>query len=223
MLHGKIASLVRPYAVIRRVVGVPGQELGGEAVEGDAEEEESGEEDEDEREDNTPAKNRARNKDDEDEEDESPLFAPTPALLPIRPNHRRSPNSSSPIYPPSAVRDYSSELDMASPARERDNDDVGFKRSWDDEDDDEDDEGERKKLKVEGLVRRKKVKKEGERERTRHYEVIGLVRKKVVFALRWVHVLHRQTAMLLSGASDVKADRENPRPEPIVTATVLPV
>jgi len=165
------------------VIGTPGQPLAGEAVEGDAEEEESAtEEAEDEVHQMTPAKKRRVNEEkDEEEEVEPPLFAPDPDIFLTTPRHRtRHPqSSSSPMYPPSLIRDYSSDLDMSSPGREWDND--GFEKRFDEEEVDDEDEV-RKPVKV--VKKRKREKQEGDRERTRHYEVVGVVRKKVVFALR---------------------------------------
>lgn len=168
LLHGKITSLPKPFAVIRRVVGTSRTTLGGDAIEGDAEEEE--EESSGEGEERTAKKRKV----DDDSDEEPPLFAPNPDDLPLTPRGRQPPSSSSPIYPPSAMRDYSSELDMSSPARDID----------DSEDDGAEDE---EKVAVEAkrkAAKRKRERKEGERERTRHYEVVGVVRKKVVFALR---------------------------------------
>jgi len=176
-----MASLPRPYAVIRRVVGIPGQVLSvaGEVIEGDAEQEESDDEEEEDTEDVTPGRSRKRgrvNPVEEEEGPEPPLFEPNPDILPTTPKTRHPPSSSSPIYPPSTARDFSSELDFSSPAREIDEDE-----------DEERSEGMKQGLRKKPAVRkRKRVKLDGERERTRHYEVVGVVRKKVVFALRWV-------------------------------------
>ncbi|KAL1405820.1 hypothetical protein Q8F55_007498 [Vanrija albida] len=172
LLHGKIATLPKPYAVIRRVVG----HGAGAAIEGDAADEESDEERE-ARQRETPKKAKV----DEEEDDEPPLFAdafttPSKAHAPLP--------SSSPFVPSSAARDYSS--DLSSPVTARDA--WGFPVTPGDEDDDDDDEEEQR------AERRRKRRRES-KERTRHYEVVGVVRKKVVFALR---------------------------PEPLVSATQLP-
>ncbi|WOO83213.1 uncharacterized protein LOC62_05G006736 [Vanrija pseudolonga] len=175
LLHGKIATLPKPYAVIRRVVGTS---TGGAAIEGDAADEESDEEREARRKE-TPKKAKL---DGEEDEDEPPLFADaftTPSKAPM------ALPSSSPFVPSSAPRDYSS--DLSSPVTARDA--WGFPITPGDDDDDEDEEEEQ--LRAE---RRRKRRRES-KERTRHYEVVGVVRKKVVFALR---------------------------PEPLVAATQLP-
>ena len=111
--------------------------------------------------------------DEVDDDDEPPLFPPEPTTTPSHAGIR----SSSPVYPPSAPRDYSSELDFSSPAR------------WDATQDDDEEEEERRiagEAKKRELTRRKEKRKREEKERTRHYEVVGVVRKKVVFALRCV-------------------------------------
>ena len=184
LLHGKIASLPKPYAVIRRVIGSPGQILSGKAVEGDADEEESQLGDEDEYDEEVCPQGtkgfRDNHEEEVDEEDERPLFPSN--VIPTTPISRHQPCSSSPIYLPSARRDYSSELDRSSPVRGCDTDVFGSKRSRDDDDDDE---GEGRLVKKKRLGRRLNgERKDEERERTRHYEVVGVVRKKVVFALR---------------------------------------
>ncbi|ORY35730.1 hypothetical protein BCR39DRAFT_511764 [Naematelia encephala] len=203
LLHGKISVLPKPYAVIRRAVGDPNAliSIGGTALEGDAEEEE--EEDEEGEKDrnissSTGKKKRKRvetgntkdkeeQQDEDEDEDEGPLFAPNPDIfdIPTTPQNQRHPNSSSPILPPSSIKDYSSELGYSSPAR------------IDQEDEDEDEEKEEQKDEENRKRARRKERKQAQdgKERTRHYEVVGIVRKKVVFALR---------------------------PEPIVTATILP-
>lgn len=206
LLHGKFSNLQKPYAVIRRVVGslVDVNVSSGAAIEGDADEEEDAEEDEAGSEGvrvRTPLRpsktkgGQAPNHDEDEDEDadEPPLFPPGSPQTPAgRHVHAQVPESSSPFLPPSSIKDYSSELDFSSPAQRS-----GSKRyRSDDEDEDEDDEedenedGEeeeeneetkRKRLKVE----RKKAERRAMRpERTRYYEVVGVVRKKVVFALR---------------------------------------
>ena len=167
------------------MIGSPGQILSGKAIEGDADEEESqlGDEDGYEEEDQLLGKKRFRDDhvDEMDEDEEPPLFPSGTAPTTPIPRHQTS--SSSPIYPPSAMRDYSSELDKSSPVREWDTDEFGFKRSCDGEDPVQGGEGRR--AKKTRLVRRENgERKDEKRERTRHYEVVGVVRKKVVFALR---------------------------------------
>ena len=80
---------------------------------------------------------------------------------------------------------------MSSPATGRDNNKYRFNQRSNDCDDEEEDGGsgdERDRLQRNIQIPIKKRKnpkvKEGQRERTRHYEVVGVVRKKVVFALR---------------------------------------
>ena len=188
LLHGKFANLQKPYAVIRKATG----ETGGTALEGDAsEEEEVGMGDQGEgvgsakkrkthmkgqhqqQHGSSKPRQDADEDDEEEDEDEPPLFAPDPDIFPSRPSHAAHPPSSSPFLPPSAARDYSSELDPASsPAR------------WTD---DEDEEARDRLGEKEERIKRERARekrKRDERERTRHYEVVGIVRKKVVFALR---------------------------------------
>ncbi|WVF67502.1 hypothetical protein IAT40_002258 [Kwoniella sp. CBS 6097] len=218
LLHGKFVTLQKPYAVIRRVVtsasayldGVDGSAV---ALEGDAAEEDREDDDDDEEE---------SEKSEEEEEEEGRLFEPNPDadLLPTTPRkHKRrrlttdtesdrgtsmamamSIPSSSPMSmaTPRTPLDYSSELDMSSPARS-DFDDLPS-----DTDEDENDEGARQKKKsrlnskattAKKGVKSKSAPAQADTSRTRHYEVVGVVRKKVVFALR---------------------------PEPLVAPTVLP-
>lgn len=172
LLHGKIATLPKPYAVIRRVVASSSTGAGasGAAIEGDAADEESDEERE-ARQKETPK--RAK-RDDGEEEDDPPLFEDaftTPSKAPI------GLPSSSPFAPSSAPRDYSS--DLSSPVNARDA--WGFPVTPGDEEDDEEEEEEEERRAERRRKRRRETK-----ERTRHYEVVGVVRKKVVFALRWV-------------------------------------
>lgn len=110
------------------------------------------------------------------------------------PGPSSSPSSSSAFYPSSAVKDYSSELDFSSPPPEAESDeDVNAgganppRRNQGDEADEEDrvdwgDGAEVAKRPV--AVRKRRRKAEKEKRRTRRYEVVGVVRKKVVFALR---------------------------------------
>jgi hypothetical protein len=185
-----MATLAKPYAVIRRalatVEGIEGE------VEGDAEEE-------DDLEDEvpsaisskgkkvTPSRNsrgKGKGKDDEEgEEGEEPLFPSEPEYDPFQTpaksrngKHANGHASSSPstIYPSSAMKDYSSELGFSSPPMS----DTSSKRRLDDDEDDGEDEEQEER-------RRKKAKKGSKmKERTRRYEVVGIVKKKVVFSLR---------------------------------------
>ncbi|KAL7422367.1 hypothetical protein Q5752_003013 [Cryptotrichosporon argae] len=193
LLHGKIVTLPKPYAVIRRAAVVGGASA-ARAIEGDADAEESDAEREGAEAVTTPKRARAggagrgrpgQQRGEEEDEDEAPLFEPNEDIFgtPARPAHV---DSSSPF--PSSARDYSSELDPTSPYR--------LNSGGDDDDDDgaaREVEAQRR-LEERKRERREKRKREGG-ERTRHYEVVAVVRKKVVFALR---------------------------PEPIVTATILP-
>lgn len=182
-----MATLSKPYAVIRRALAlVPAEGATGE-VEGDAEEEDDLEDDLlaiDRQTPNRPstnAKEKGKGKEKEkekaeEEEDEGPLFPDiTPPQTPQRGNGHPSSSPSS-IYPSSAMKDYSSELDFSSPPVSDTS-----KRDREEESDSEDEEEEER--------RRKKAKKSGKKERTRRYEVVGIVRKKVVFALRYVMAL----------------------------------
>ena len=177
-----MANLPKPYAVIRRALALAPEGTAGE-VEGDAE-------DEDDLEDDLlaidarpiAAKGKGKQKAEvEEEEEELPLF---PDILQTPPKKSNDPSSSpSSIYPSSPIKDYSSELDFSSPPM---SDTAMSKRDRDSdlEEDSEEDEDE-----AEEERRRKKAKKSGRKERTRRYEVVGIVRKKVVFALRCVLAL----------------------------------
>lgn len=146
--------------------------------------------------------------------------APDPMVTPARPNAQAGPSnttprsaipsrlippasspsaalaSSSPPGPPSQARDYSSDLDF-SPVLGS----TKGKRKWTHAPDEQDD--------ITPKPRRVKSRRsEKTKERTRAYEVVGVVRRKVVFSLRCVDV--NGTELILQ------------RPEPIVTATILP-
>jgi hypothetical protein len=177
LLHGKITNLAKPYAVIRRAValvtatgegGVDGE------VEGDAEEEEEIEEDV-----RTPAKVKGKGKgkaeEEEEEEEEPPLF---PEFQTPKRRDEMNPSSSpSTVYPSSVGRGrgygYSSELDFSSPPIP---DSSPTANGGEEESEDEEEEERRRK--------RAKKNNSNKKERTRRYEVVGIVRKKVVFALR---------------------------------------
>jgi hypothetical protein len=184
-----MATLAKPYAVIRRalatVEGIEGE------VEGDAEEENDLEDEgpsaiSSKGKKVTPSRNskgKGKGKhDDEEEEGEEPLFPSEPEYDPFQTpaksrngKHANGHASSSPstIYPSSAMKDYSSELGFSSPPMS----DTSSKRRLNDGDDDEDEDEEERP--------RKKSKKGSKmKERTRRYEVVGIVRKKVVFSLR---------------------------------------
>lgn len=168
-----MANLAKPYAVIRRALALVPEGAAGE-VEGDAEDEEDLEDDllaMDARplKSKSQDKGKGKEKAEEDEnEDEAPLF---PDILQTPPKKSNDPSSSpSSIYPSSAIKDYSSELDFSSPPMSDTS-----RRDLESSDDEEEEEEER---------RRKKAKRSGKKERTRRYEVVGIVRKKVVFALR---------------------------------------
>jgi hypothetical protein len=167
-----MANLAKPYAVIRRALALVPEGAAGE-VEGDAEDEEDLEDDllaMDARP-SLKGKNKDKGKGKEqaeEEEEEAPLF---PDILQTPPKKSNDPSSSpSSIFPSSAIKDYSSELDFSSPPMSDTS-----KRDLESSDDEEEEEEE---------GRRKKAKRSGKKERTRRYEVVGIVRKKVVFALR---------------------------------------
>ena len=202
LLHGKVASLPKPLAVIRRAEatgevvqaeeqadGTPGRPRGH--IEGDASEEEEDEDEYDE------AHER------EDNEEAGPSRPTRHYTTPSRPSHA---GGSSPILPPSAIRDYSSDLDYSSPYR-AEMDGLGFdgpsqqtpigKEGGDESDEDdvarEADElrkrrAAREELAAQARKRKKRRVDRGEKERTRFYEVVGVVRKKVVFSLRSVAI-----------------------------------
>lgn len=172
LLHGKIATLPKPYAVIRRALaqheGVSGE------VEGDAEEEDEVVEDETRSKRAPKGKGRAptvqqeREDGEDEEEEEGPLFPPDPDgplfQTPVKGNGHAS-SSPSTVYPSSAVKDYSSELDFSSPPMS-------------DKADEEESANTRKRKAV------NKSEDPTKKQRTRRYEVVGVVRKKIVFALR---------------------------------------
>lgn len=194
LLHGKMANLQKPYAVIRRVLGKrkAGDEPHGDGDEAEHEEDEDedgfdaemgGEESSRMRKYGRPTAKSPRPSGgaSEDEEDDPPLFPPSsPPHTPGHAGHMLS--SSSPFIPPSSIKDYSSELDPSSPARGG--------PSVHDSDEDEGDIFADEKAQAEEARKRAKIeKKRLERrlarpERTRSYEVVGVVRKKVVFNLR---------------------------------------
>ena len=188
LLHGKFVNLQKPYAVIRKAVGA----ASGTTLEGDSDEEVDMDEGP------TSSKKRRVEKtvagtrsdkgggddddDDDDEDEEAPLFAADPDIFPSTPPASKHVTSSSPYHPASAARDYSSELDPTSSPPQ-----------WDEDDEDEEDEEVRKPRGVAVETREKEVRRKGqardrrkpeEKERTRHYEVVGVVRRKVVFHLR---------------------------------------
>jgi len=105
-----MANLAKPYAVIRRALALAPEGAAGE-VEGDAEDEEDLEDDllaMDARP-SLKGKGKGKGKAEEDEE-EDPLF---PDVLQTPPKKTNDPSSSpSSIYPSSAIKDYSSELDF---------------------------------------------------------------------------------------------------------------
>ncbi|BEI87466.1 uncharacterized protein CcaverHIS019_0101840 [Cutaneotrichosporon cavernicola] len=146
--------LPKPYAVIRRA-----EDPAGGALEGDAEDEESDADNEEERSPKRPAGGRdilgpLAKKRRVDEDDDD-----EPPLFPEQNTPQRPPPPlppSSPIsFHPSSAHDYSSDLD-SSPV-------MGFGTLPPSEFDEDEAE---------------------EEQRVRHYEVVGVVRKKIVFALR---------------------------------------
>lgn len=160
----------------------------GIAVQGDAVDEESSDEEDEE---------------DEEDEGEGPLFEKDQNVETTPTKDRQALRSSSPFYPPSTPKDYSSDIEMSSPAGSQ-MDDFGFPKRGRSQDEDEDEENidieRRKRRKLEEAKakekrERREKRREGRKERTRHYAVVGIVRKKVVFALR---------------------------PEPLVAPTILP-
>ena len=170
-----MANLAKPYAVIRRALALAPEGAAGE-VEGDAEDEEDLEDDllaMDARPLNRKNQDKGKGKGKaEEDEEEAPLF---PDILQTPPKKSIDPSSSpSSIYPSSAIKDYSSELDFSSPPM---SDTSKRDLESSDAEDEEEEEEER---------RRKKAKRSEKKERTRRYEVVGIVRKKVVFALRSV-------------------------------------
>ena len=176
LLHGKMASLAKPYAVIQRAAG--------DAVDAEVDEEDE-EEEEDEKEDGPSTRQlyghtNGKRLQEEVDADEPPLFDPEPNVFGTPTRH--PPTSSSPILPPSSAPDYSSELDLSSPARFN-VDDFGMKRDHGDVTDEENElfETEHRAKRARRKDRREE---DGGRKRTRRYEVVGVVRKKVVFGLR---------------------------------------
>jgi hypothetical protein len=211
LLHGKIATLPKPYAVIRRAEAP----TAAGTLEGDAEDEESDADHEEEE--RTPKRGpgrrasaaqlsplaQKRQLDELEEEDEPPLF-------PEQVTPRRAPPSLPPSSPlsfhPSSAHDYSSDLDSSPVAR--------FGTLPPSEFDEEEAEEERERRREEARAAREREERHRARrraarpERTRHYEVVGVVRKKIVFALRWVQ-------LRMAGVADDS-------PEPLVQPTPLP-
>lgn len=232
LLHGKIAMLAKPYAVIRRAAAPSATG----ALEGDAEEEESDADNEEEispkrtaarptsgagRADGTSGAGRAgasvsplaakrrlptgagagaragEEEEEEEAEDEEdpPLFPEAQVLT----TPARSAAPSSPLsFHPSSARDYSSDLDPDSPvARFRDLPSSPPRMDDDENEVEDEDEVEAERRREEMKQRKEEERAAREREerhkarrraarpeRTRHYEVVGVVRKKIVFALR---------------------------------------
>lgn len=180
--------MAKPYAVIRRAL-TQNQDVDG-AVEGDAEEEDDLEDESAPKKSPTRptttmnGKGKGKAVDDDEDEEEGPLFPldPDGPLFTTPKKGGRLPSSSpSTIYPSSAMKDYSSELDFSSPpiseassrGNKRDNRDEG------EEDEDGDWSPE--------VSKKRKTTRQGDpakTQRTRRYEVVGVVRKKIVFALR---------------------------------------
>jgi hypothetical protein len=197
-----MATLPKPYAVIRKAQapGTSGSNQGdAHVLEGDAADEESDEEREKEEEEDAAAAQGSAKKRRAEEDEDGPLF-PDVQVTPVK-NKKRRPSDllSSPWSEPPTPRDYSS--DLSSPP----GDFWGTSEFGGDDDDEEDeDEGRAKEReereKARERERRRKERRERRRAeaqagRTRYYEVVAVVRKKVVFALR---------------------------PEPLVKATQLP-
>lgn len=179
-----MATLARPYAVIRRAVADSGAN-----IEGDAADEESDAEREAEQEAATsspvaPKKARlhssAAGEDGEGEEDDPPLFPEM--ATPSRPARDLPPSSlppSSPPAPSSQGPEYSS--DLSSPVRGMDA--WGFARRPGSDDEDDEAQQEREAERRERERKRRRAARPP-RERARHYEVVAVVRKKIVFSLR---------------------------------------
>lgn len=170
LLHGKVSTLPKPYAVIRRVRGEGSTTVDGDAADEESDAEREAEVGEDER---TPKK--AKHGDEEDE-DEPPLFPEQTSPLATKQPQLYPPSSPFPSSMPSSAHDYSSDLEMSSPPRQP-------------ESDDEDDQARRREREREAQEKARKAERRARRraerpERTRHYEVVGIVRKKLVFALR---------------------------------------
>jgi hypothetical protein len=192
LLHGKIVNLPRPLAVIRRAATDRGDD---DDLLGDGGEEESSEE-----EDNngqaaagpsnqflTPARPAHLRPADSSPPGPSPTPSrPTasssalpphlqpPASSPTGPRAGTSFFSSSPVGPPSQTRDYSS--DLSSPVRPSTTPSRIKRKRVDD-----------------GGRTSKRRERTDKVPRTRHYEVIGVVRKKVVFGLRLVMLMFKTT------------------------------
>lgn len=178
-----MANLPRPYAVIRKAVAASGN-----AIEGDIAEEESDEEHEAEEAveaEKTPKKRKVdtnsalpngqmRLEEEAEGEDDAPPF-PDAFTTPEK-SRPAAPASSSPWEVPSSARDYSSDLD-SSPVQ-------GLEEDNSDDDEAAQAAREEEKRRRQKEEERRKRRRAERPERTRHYEVVGVVRKKVVFALR---------------------------------------
>lgn len=160
------------------------QRTKGIAVQGDVVDEESSDEEYEE------------DEEDEEDEEEGPLFETDQNVETTPTKDRQAPRSSSPSYPPSTPKDYSSDIEMSSPAGSQ-MDGFGFPKRGRAQDEDEDEDEDEEDIDIERRKRRKleeakakekrerrEKRREGRKERTRHYAVVGIVRKKVVFALR---------------------------------------
>jgi hypothetical protein len=186
-----MSNLPKPYAVIRKAAAPSTSE--GHILEGDAAEEESDEEREEEereqREQLGSAKKRKRGgAEGEEEEADGPLFPEE-----LTPKGKGKDNGSrvqiqstpaSSVLASSPPRDYSS--DLSSPPAW---DFAPEEKEVDEDEEDEEAEKAREKERIKEREREQRRRERRERRRpeaprTRYYEVVGVVRKKVVFALR---------------------------------------
>lgn len=165
-----MSNLPKPYAVIRKAAA-PQAEAEAHALEGDAADEESDEERE------VIAKKRKAEDEDEDEVLFPDAQAARAGLGDMFSTPTKAMAASSDYAPSSPPRDYSS--DLSSPPNGTDA--WGFPAPLEDEVEEEREEKERQAAKAR---ERREKRRRAQPERTRYYEVVAVVRKKVVFALR---------------------------------------
>jgi hypothetical protein len=190
--------------VIRRAIAVLAEVDGANGVvEGDAEEEEEIEDEDEQGPDmgaeKPPHRGNGKKTETQDPNENaastSDLYSTIHTPLPKR--RRQASSSPFPFNQSSSVKDYSSELDMSSPPDTMgrwSRPDDGDAEEDDDDEDDEDDEagagpgrggGKRRRENEDYQVGAEgRNKRKARPERTRIYEVVAVVRRKVVFALR---------------------------------------
>lgn len=175
-----MATLPRPYAVIRRAVTASGTELDGDAADEESDAEREAEQAALSSSPAAPKKARlsklAATVAEEAEEDDPPLF---PEMVTPKRAPRDLPPSSPPA-PSSQCHGYSS--DLSSPVQGMD--EWGFSRRPGSEVDEDEEERQDREEERREMERKRRRANRPPRERARHYEVVAVVRKKIVFNLR---------------------------------------